>query len=297
MQWKGIEYHLMKIEIIDKSLMMIFLLEACNFECIHCIREDEPMLRGYKLSFKQLRSCLSDCRRLDSIRWVHFTGGEPTLWKEKNRSLVDLLLEIAKADFIPGFTTNGSFFVNYGRCHDFFAKYVDGSIMPLRVYFSIDTFHRNFDVKKERSRCLDNVIKCKQEMPQVQANLLEINVITIISKDFNSLLPDGMIRYYESQGVTFSFLPLLLYGKAKSLSHLCPDINSDRPEDLGAYQLFHQKESRKKRGKTRNRHQADFINLIGNDYYFTDPWCKVAKLGHLPDTIKCAYSNLNRGFH
>ena len=70
---------LMKIEIRDKSLMMIFLLEECNFECSHCLREDEPMVPGYKLSFKQLQLCLSDCQRLESISWVHFTGGEPTL--------------------------------------------------------------------------------------------------------------------------------------------------------------------------------------------------------------------------
>lgn len=281
----------MKIEIIDKSLMMIFLLEACNFECIHCIREDEPMDPGYKLSSKQLRLCLSDCRRLESIRWVHFTGGEPTLWKEKNRSFVDLLLEISKAGFTPGFTTNGSFFVDYGRCHDFFAKYVDGSIMPLRVYFTIDTFHRNFNMKKGRSRCLDNVMKCKQELPRAKADLLKIDVMAVVSKDLNSLLPDEMIRYYESLGIAFAFLPLLLMGKAKSFSHLCPDVSSDNLEDLGAYQLFHQRKSRKKRDETRNGHRADFINLIGNDYYFTDPWRKVARLGYLPDTIVNAYSS------
>lgn len=280
----------MNIEIIDKSLMMIILLEECNFACAHCAREDEPMDPGYKLSFKQLQSCLSDCRNLESIRWVHFSGGEPTLWKEGNRGLIDLLLVISKAGFTPGFTTNGSFFVDYGRCHDFFVKYADGSIMPIRIYLSIDSFHKNYDVRKGRSRILDNVMKCKQELPRAKADLLDIRVIVIVSKDPGSLLPEEMIRHYESLGVTFGFVPLLRKGKAKSISHLCPDLSSSNPEDWGAYRQFHREENRERRDKTRNHNRAAHINLIGDSYYFTDPWRNVAQLGRLPDTIIRAYS-------
>ena len=280
----------MKFEIGDKSLMMIILLEKCNFSCIHCLREDEPMKPGYKLSFRQFQLCLSDCRRLEHIRWVHFTGGEPTLWREKNLYLIDLLLEISKAGFTPGFTSNGSLFVNYTKCHNFFSKYLDGSNMPIRIYFSIDTFHRNFDAAKGRAKCLDNILKCRQKLPRAQADLFDISVMAVISKDFNSLLPDEMIRYYETQGVAFSFLPLLPMGRANSFNRLCPDPGSDNPEDLGAYRLYHKKMSRKKPSKTKNRHVAEFINLIGNDYYFTNPWRKAAKLGNLPDAILSAYS-------
>jgi molybdenum cofactor biosynthesis enzyme MoaA len=281
----------MKIEIDDKSLMMIFLLEECNFTCSHCLREDWPMDSGYRFSFKQLQLCLSDCRKLENIRWVHFTGGEPTLWKEDNRNLADLLLEISKAGFTPGFTTNGSSFVDYGACYEFFAKYVDGSSMPLRVYLSIDTFHGNFDPIKERAKSLDNILECKRVLLRAQADRLEINVMAVISRDFDSLLPDGMIRYYESRGLAFGFLPLLPGGRANSFNHLCPDLSSDNPKDLGAYKLVHQKKSGKKRAKTENRHTADFINLIGNDYYFTNPWRKVAQIGNLPDTLISAYSS------
>jgi molybdenum cofactor biosynthesis enzyme MoaA len=285
----------MRIEIEDKSLMMIFLLEECNFSCIHCIREDEPIAPGYKLSFKQLKACLSDCRKMKSISWVHFTGGEPTLWKEEKRNLVDLLLVISKAGFTPGFTSNGSYFVDYGRCQDFLAKYVDSSSMPLRIYFSIDTFHRNFNRKKGRARCLDNFLKCRQEFPPAKANQLNISVIVTISKDKKSLLPEEMIKYYESLGVSIGFVPLFPMGKAKSFSHLCPDLESDNPEDLGAYRRYFRIIDRKRRSKAANRNWADFINLIGNDYYFTNPWRKVAQLGNLPDTIISAYSDPGAG--
>jgi pyruvate-formate lyase-activating enzyme len=281
---------LMEIEIGDTSLMMIFLLEECNFTCPHCVREDEPMDPGYKLSFRQLQLCLSDCRSLEKVRWVQLSGGEPTLWTEAGRDLVDLLLEISKAGFAPGFITNGSSFVDYNGCHDFFGKYVDGSTTPLRAYLSIDTFHRNFDVEEARARSLDNVIMCKQELRRGTADLLDVRVVVVVSKDFKSLLPDEMIRYYESLGVTFGFVPLALEGRAKSLSHLCPDLESDNPGDLGAYQRFHRRESRKNKDKSKNRDKTPHMVLIGNDYYFSDPWRKVARLGHLPDPIIRAYS-------
>ncbi len=280
----------MKIEIGDKSLMMIFLLEECNLACAHCAREDEPMDPSYKLSFEQLQSCLSDCRSLESISWVHFSGGEPTLWTEGNRNLVDLLLEIAKAGFTPGFTTNGSFFLDYSNCHDFFGKYFDNSNMRLRLYLSIDTFHHNFDAKEERAQCLDNVIKFRQELPPGKADLLNIAAMAVITKSSGSLLPDEMIKHYESRGITFGFVPLHPIGKAKSFSHLCPDLSSDNPEDLGAYQRFHSRENRKKRDRTKNRYRTDHIILIGDDYYFSDPWLKVAQLGNPPDAIIHAYS-------
>ena len=271
--------------------MMIILLEECNFTCDHCAREDEPMEPGYKLSFRQLQQCLSDCRKLEGIRWVHFTGGEPTLWEEENKSLIDLLLEIANNGFTPGFTTNGSFSINITKCQNFITKYFDASSMPLRIYFSIDTFHKNFNLIEERARCLDSIIKCKQGLPKAQADLLDIHVMTVISKELKSLLPDKMIGYYKSLGINFGFVPLFPMGKARSLSHLCPDLSSGNPKDLGAYQRFHQKKIWEKRDKTKNQHRADFINLIGNDYYFTNPWRKVAVLGNLPDAIIRAYTS------
>lgn len=280
----------MKIDIHDKSLMMIILLEECNLTCAHCVREDEPMDPGYRLSFEQLQSCLSDCHSLEAIRWVHFSGGEPTLWKEGNRNLVHLLLQISEAGFTPGFTTNGSYFVDYRRCREFFEEYLSGSTMPLRLYLSIDTFHRNFAARRGRARILDNVIRCRQELPSAKADLLNINVLTVISKDPASLLPVEMVEYYESLGVTFGFVPLLLRGKTKSFSHLCPDLSSDNPDDLGAYYRFYREQDRKRQRRPGNRHEASFINLIGDDYYFDNPWRNVGQLGNLPETIIRAYS-------
>lgn len=284
----------MQFEIKDKSLMMIFLLEKCNFSCSHCVREDEPMDPGYRLSFNQLRQCLSDCRRLESIRWVHFSGGEPTLWKERNHDLVDLLLEIANAGYTPGFTSNGSLLATYDRCREFFARYTDYSSSPLRLYFSIDTFHKNYNPQEGRARCLDSIMKLKGELPPGKSDLLDISVLVTISKDHNSLLPDEMIEHYESLGAKFGFVPLYPMGRAKSFRHLCPDLTSDNPDNLGAYRRFYKKESRRKQDDAKNLLRTDHIILIGNDYYFSDPWHRVGWLGHLPEEIIRGYSGEER---
>jgi molybdenum cofactor biosynthesis enzyme MoaA len=260
---------------------MIFLLEDCNFECNHCVREDEPMPRGYKLSLEQLRLCLTDCNQLKTIEWVHFSGGEPTLWSDGSRDLSDLLIEISKVDFEPGFTTNGSYFENYIKCKRLFQNYFDNADKPLRLYLSIDTFHHNFNIQKGRAQSLDNVLKYKMNLPSEKKKMLNINVLSTISKDSRSLLPDEMIEYYQSIGVDFVFTPLKAVGKAKSFSNLCPNLESDKQEELGAYHVFHQ--NKKEQKSTSN------IVLIGDNYYFPEPWRKVGRLGNLPDNIVDCY--------
>jgi MoaA/NifB/PqqE/SkfB family radical SAM enzyme len=278
------------IQIGDKSLMMIFLLEECNLNCPHCSREDEPMEPGYRLTFDQLQRCLADCRKLESVRWVHFSGGEPTLWTEGNRALVDLLLRIAAAGYTPGFTSNGTLFTDYDKCRRFFQRYVGDTSLPLKVYFSIDTFHRNFDRNTGRAQCLDNVLNFKRELPSAQAGQLDIRAMAVISKNPKSLLPEEMIRHYESQGIAFGFVPLHKMGKAKSFGHLCPDLESDDAEALGAYARYFRPENRKPRSTQPDRLRTDHIILIGNGYWFSDPWTKVGKLGRLRDEVVQAYS-------
>lgn len=274
---------------ISKSMMLVMLLEECNFSCPHCIRKDEPMYPGYKLSFEQMKLCLSDCHRLQSIQRVHFSGGEPTIWREGNLDLMDLLIAISNAGFEPGITTNGSHFVDYERCHRFFERYFSGSSKTLHIHLSIDTFHRNFDVEKGRAESLDNIIKYKKDMPPEKGDLLNVEASAVISKDPSSLLPEEMIEHYESLGVGFGFGPLRSWGKAtESIRHLCPNLRSDKPEDLGAYYRFHQREKQKK-GDTKVN-----MVLIDNDYYFSNSPRKAFQLGNLPETIVNAYSHENR---
>ena len=71
----------MDIEIADPSLLMIFLLEECDLDCPHCVRTAEPMAPGYRLTLEQFRAGLRDGRALPSVSWMHFSLGEPMLWR------------------------------------------------------------------------------------------------------------------------------------------------------------------------------------------------------------------------
>jgi molybdenum cofactor biosynthesis enzyme MoaA len=276
----------MELHIADRSLMMVFLLEECNLSCAHCVREEEPMPSGYRLEHEQLTGCLADCASLESVRWVHFSGGEPTLWHEGELDLADLLLEIDRAGFAPGFTTNGVLLEDLERCRDLLGRVLPRIGRPLRLYLSIDTFHRNFDASTGRARCLDNVIVCTSSMPGAAGRMLDLNVLTVVSRDASSLLPDGMVEHYSDLGADFVFTPLKRKGLARSMAHLCPDLGSDRPEDLGAYHRY-----RPERLPEGDYGAVANMVLIGEDYYLPDPWRKIASLGHLPPELALAYSN------
>jgi len=288
----------MNLDIDNTSLMMIFLLDECNFACPHCVKEDEPMARGYRLTFEQLRSCLADCRKLETLRWVHFSGGEPTLWHEAECDLVDLLLAISDAGFIPGFTSNGSAFVDYDGCHHIFDRYFDASSTQLRLYLSIDTFHQNFDPEAGRARCLDNILRYRRHLPQAKELQLETNVLVTVSKEVRSLLPEPMVAHYESLGANFVFVPLRFRGRAKALGDICPVLDSDDPSDLGAYARFHRSKTIDRAAEAAKREKVPNLILIGDAYYvaretgdtLVDRWLRIGHLGALPDFVVRQYS-------
>lgn len=271
-------------KIADRSLMMIFLLEECDLSCPHCVRPDEPMAPGYALTTAQLRGCLEDCQCLDVVRWVHFSGGEPTLWREGGLDLADLLVEIARAGFDPGFTTNGVAMSDARRCDDLLRRYFDRADARLRLFLSVDTFHGNFDAGTGRSQCLDNVARWREGMPPDRRGLLDATVLTVVSRDAASLLPEGMVEHYERLGLKFRFVPLKPKGRGRSLASLCPDTTSDRPEDLGAYRRFHAG------GAPRDPDEAANLVLVGDDYYLPDPWRRVGRIGGMPEELVAAYS-------
>ncbi len=285
----------MNIEITEKSLLMIFLLEPCNFTCDHCVREDEPMEAGYKLSWQQLRQCLKDCQDLNSVSWIHFSGGEPTLWSEDGHDLAELLIEISQAGFNPGFTTNGSYFIDFDQCYNFFAKYSESAHNPIRLYLSIDNFHQNYDPHTGRAASLDNVLTSQRKLPGNRGKMIDIQVAVTVSKHNKSLLPEEMVEYYRSAGVSFHFNPLKPRGKAKSMRNLCPDLDSVNPADLGAYRRFH---LLKHNGIQKMISEAASIVLIADKYYvsfdscddFAGQWQKISPLGKLSDEIILAYS-------
>jgi hypothetical protein len=57
-----------------------FLLTyACNFECDHCFLYCGPNSEG-TFTMKQVREALDEARKIGTIEWVYFEGGEPFLF-------------------------------------------------------------------------------------------------------------------------------------------------------------------------------------------------------------------------
>ncbi|MFC1850858.1 radical SAM protein [candidate division CSSED10-310 bacterium] len=268
---------------VDISRLFVMLLEQCNFSCGHCAWKDgrlegQPATHpGYKVSYAQMRTCLTEVQELQCVQRIHFSGGETTLWKDANKDFVDLLIEVAAAGFEPSFITNGSSFGRYDKCQEFLERYLSGSNRTLHISHSLDTFHGNFHARKGRAKSLDNLIRFGKGQRAEKQDLLHMEVNACISKDPDSLLPKDMIEYYRSQGIGFLFCPVRPSGKAKSISHLCPNTDSDTPEELGAFYPFLQQY------KDYMKSWSRCVSLYGEKYQFPDG--KVAKLRELREFL------------
>jgi MoaA/NifB/PqqE/SkfB family radical SAM enzyme len=258
-------------------LMGVALLHKCNFNCEHCgyiyigDAEDHQIRPGYKLTWDQFQTAIADCRSMEDDYWnMNFTGGETTLWEDDGKEFVDVLIETAKRGIYPSYNTNGSYFDDYGKCYDFFHKYVENTDVPLGTFISIDKFHKNYDEEKGRSKSLDNVVRVLDELPEDKRKGLRTNVVTIVTKDPNSGLPEEMISHYSALGIGLGRgFPMMAIGKAKDLVDQLPP-----PPDFT-------KMRRMRENEADERPRRRGVSLVGDDYY-QGPNI-VGKLGHLRD--------------
>ena len=75
-----------------------FLLTyTCPFECDHCFVYSSPRARG-TFTLQQVRDVLDEARKIGTIEWIYFEGGEPTLF-------YPLMLEGIRLAYGMGFKT------------------------------------------------------------------------------------------------------------------------------------------------------------------------------------------------
>ncbi len=264
------------------KVLGVTLLHKCNFKCAHCgylyVDEsvDHALKPGYRMTWEQIQTLIAECNSIHDERFGFvINGGEPTLWEEGNLKLIDVLLAVAKGGIHPSYNTNGSYFVEYDQCYDFFHRYSEEATIQLRTFVSIDKFHDNYDPKRERAESLDNIVKVLATMPQNKREMHHIHVVTIVSTDPASYLPVGMKTYYIAKGVTFGDFPMQPIGRAKDLMDEMPDSkeffkNMPPPgKDTPGYPIG---------------------SLIGEDYMRHGK--KAAKLGNLKKLIALAAAGL-----
>ena len=251
-------------------IMGVSLLYKCNFSCEHCgyiyvgDAEDHVIRPGYRLTWNQVMTAIVDCASLGNSYWnMNYTGGEPTLWEEDGKDLIDILIATAKAGQLPTYNTNGSYFDDYNKCYEFFHRYLDNADTPLKTFVSMDKFHKNYDQETGRAKSLDNIAEVLDTFPEAARNLLSTHVVIIVTKDPNSSLPEKMKKHYNSMGVTFGDFPMLNIGKAKSLRDQLPEFPGFTP--------MPQKDGGGPSG----------LVLVSEDYYLGNR--RIGKLGHMLD--------------
>jgi MoaA/NifB/PqqE/SkfB family radical SAM enzyme len=260
------------------NVMGVSLLHKCNFNCEHCgyiyigDAEDHIIKPGYKLTWEQVNTAIKESASLEGSYWnLNYTGGEPTLWEDNGHDFTDILINTANAGHLTTYNTNGSYFYDLDKTRAFLDKYLENTDALLRTFISMDKFHKNYDEEKGRSKSLDNWIKAMEYIPEDKQKLLPVHIITIVTKDPNSSLPEEMKSYYREYGINFGDFPMMNIGKAKDISDQLPD-----PPDFGPLP------KRKDKG-------PGGVTLVGNDYYSGSKI--IGKLGHLLDLYPGASVN------
>ncbi|MEJ2109564.1 MAG: radical SAM protein [Acidobacteriota bacterium] len=255
---------------VPTNIMGVSLLHKCNFNCEHCgyiyigDTEDHIIQPGYRLTWDQVMTVIRDCSSLEDSYWnMNFTGGEPTLWTQDGKDLVDILIATANAGILPTYNTNGSYFYDYEKTCDFFRRYLDGCDTHLKTFISMDRFHKNFDPETARAKILDNITRAYETFPKNRRNILSTHVVIIVTRDPDSSLPDEMKEHYGAQGVTFGDFPMLDIGKAKDLKDQLPEFSGYPPMPV------------------KDGNGPPVVVLVGNDYYVQ--YKKTGKLGRLLD--------------
>jgi sulfatase maturation enzyme AslB (radical SAM superfamily) len=258
--------------------MGVSLLHKCNFNCDHCgyiyigDTEDHIIRPGYRLTWDQVMTAIRDCTSLKDSYWnMNFTGGEPTLWEEDGKDLVDILIATARAGVLPTYNTNASYFNDYDRTCEFFQRYLNNSDTHLKTFISMDKFHKNYNPDTGRAKSLDNIVRAYETFPEDRRTLLSTHVVIIVTRDPDSSLPEEMKKHYGSMGITFGDFPMLDIGKAKDLKDQMPEFSGYPPMPV-------------KEGGG-----PPVVVLVGDDYYVV--YKKTGKLGRLPDL----YPNARQG--
>jgi hypothetical protein len=228
------------------------LTDACNKNCTACLRS--PDATKHTLSFDDFQAYLGDLRRLSEryrIKHQFITGGEPTLWKDGDKDMVDILAAVKATGIVDTVTmpTNGKVFEDIHVARDLarrISSRIEGSVI---VGVSIAGYQKNLD--GNGCEALDNLLTVCRE-PGIK--LVTIALVTLASIDHTS---ETLSRIYPavSQRVT----PLAPMGKATVMKDACPCLSlaGNDKSTVGSYLPHFRKDVTKKLGVS----DADFDSM------------------------------------
>lgn len=141
----------------------ILLTYKCTFECDHCFVYSSPFSEG-TMTLSTIRLVIEESRKIGTVEWIYFEGGEPFLY-------YPLLLEgvrlAREAGFKAGIVTNG-----YWATSEEDAKIWLQPLQKLGIdYLSIsnDTFH--YDTEEDNSAKRALTLAHKLGIPSSQISI------------------------------------------------------------------------------------------------------------------------------
>ena len=115
-----------------------FLLTyACNYECDHCFLYCSPNTGG-TFTISQVKHALDEARKLDTVEWVYFEGGEPFLYYPV---MLEGLRQAGQMGFKTGVVTNSYWATSREDAVLWLRPILESGIRDLKV--SDDAFHHD----------------------------------------------------------------------------------------------------------------------------------------------------------
>lgn len=215
----------------------------CNKQCRACLRsanttDDDLTCADFQKYLHDLSALAGRYR----IQHQFVTGGEPTIWRDDDRDIKDLLIALASSGLIHLITmpTNGKVFEDPVFAREFFTEISRGIERPIVVGVSIATYQENLG--DAGYIALDNLVRLSQE-PGIK--LLPIILVTLSIDD------DTDVRLKNIYPQVFQRVtPLAPLGNASDLAAQCPSLSlsgSDK-KALGAYLPYFKKDMQTKCG-------------------------------------------------
>jgi hypothetical protein len=113
----------------------ILMTYRCNLECDHCFLYSGPNAQG-TMTLSQIRCVLDEARKISSVEWIYFEGGEPFLFYP---SMLEGIRVARDMGFKVGIVTNAYGAVSEDDAEVWFRPLADLGVEYLSI--SNDSFH------------------------------------------------------------------------------------------------------------------------------------------------------------
>ncbi len=266
----------MKKEAIYPAILMT---NACNKQCEACLRTANET--DFKMEYEQFLLYINkDIQTLSSkyrVSYQFVTGGEPTIWKDNDRDIIDVLLSIDELEFADNLImpTNGKIFEDIDRTEEFLTRLSGDLKKNFAIGLSIADYQDNFD-DDIGCKALNNLKKVC-ERPEIKA--LTVILLTVSANDAMS---ERVSRKYPD--VFARVAPLAPLGSAAVMTDLCPSLSlaGNDKSPLGSYLPHFKGDVKSKLGLSEEEFfkmpNAEIMNGLslhcncGNSNFISDKW-------------------------